>query len=224
MRPSGSVSGTRLAGLELVADVADQLGEHVLERQEPRGPAELVDDERLVRAPLAKLAQDAIGRHALVDAGDRPHQRLDARRGASVRRPPASARDPSCAGCRRCCRSSRGRPAAASNGLWTTMPMTSLSGVLMSSAAILRRGTISCLAWRRFSRSARCSRQVLVGLEQSAVAAFGDEQLDLLGRVDVAVGLMRRAEEAQEQQAGAVQPLDERPVDPRRRPPSGATV
>ena len=41
---------------------------------------------------------------------------------------------------------------------------------------------------------------VLVGLEQSAVAALGDEQLDLVRRVDVAMRLMRRADQAQEQQ------------------------
>ena len=70
-RPSGSGSATGCAGLELVADVAEQLRQHVFEREQSGGAAELVDDQRLMRAALAKLAQDAIGGHALVHAGDR---------------------------------------------------------------------------------------------------------------------------------------------------------
>ena len=58
--------------------------------------------------------------------------------------------------------------------------------------------------------------EVLVGLEQAAVAAFRDQQLDFLGRVDVTVPLMRGAHEPQQEQAGAVQQLDERPVHPER--------
>ena len=46
----------RIAGLELVADVAKELREHVLERQQPRGAAELVDHQRKMRPPLAQLA------------------------------------------------------------------------------------------------------------------------------------------------------------------------
>ncbi len=41
---------------------------------------------------------------------------------------------------------------------------------------------------------------MLVGLEQSAVAALGDEQLDLVRRVDVPMGLIRRPHDAQEQE------------------------
>ena len=70
MRPSGSVSAAGCAGLELVADVAEQLGQHVLQRQQPRGAAELVDDQRLMRAPLAKVAQHPVGGHALVHASE----------------------------------------------------------------------------------------------------------------------------------------------------------
>ena len=70
----GQRLGHRIAGLELVADVAEQLREHVLERQQSGGAAELVDDERLMRSALAQVAQDAVGGHALVDAGDRPDQ------------------------------------------------------------------------------------------------------------------------------------------------------
>ena len=55
MRPSASGFGRRIAGLELVADVAEQLRQHVLERQQAGGAAEFVDDQRLMRAPLAKL-------------------------------------------------------------------------------------------------------------------------------------------------------------------------
>ncbi len=67
--------------LELVADVADELGEHVFKGQNAGGAAELVHDQRLVRMALAKLAEHAVGRDALVDACDRTHQRLDARPG-----------------------------------------------------------------------------------------------------------------------------------------------
>ena len=45
----------RIAGLELVADVAEQLRQHVFERQQPGRAAEFVDDERLVRAALAQV-------------------------------------------------------------------------------------------------------------------------------------------------------------------------
>ena len=58
----------RLAGFEFVADVAEQLGQHVFERDQPGRAAELIDDERLVRAPLAQVAQHAVGGHALVHA------------------------------------------------------------------------------------------------------------------------------------------------------------
>ena len=68
MRPSGSGSAAGSRRLELVADVAEQLREHVFQRQQAGGAAELVDDQRLMRAPLAKLAQHAIGGHALVHA------------------------------------------------------------------------------------------------------------------------------------------------------------
>ena len=63
-----------LAGLELVADVAEQLREHVFEREQAGSSAELVHDERLMRPPLAQVAQDSIDGHAFVHAGDRPDE------------------------------------------------------------------------------------------------------------------------------------------------------
>ena len=74
------------------------------------------------------------------------------------------------------------------------MPMTSFSGVSMSSAEILRARHHQLLGLTQVQPQRALQAAVLVGLEQSAVAALGDEQLDLLGRVDVPVRLLRRAE------------------------------
>ena len=48
--------------LELVGHAAEQLAEHVLERDHAGDFAGRVDDERLVAAPLAQEAEQAIGR------------------------------------------------------------------------------------------------------------------------------------------------------------------
>ena len=75
MRPSGSCLRHRVAGLELVADVAEHLRQHVFEREQAGRAAELVHDERLMRSPLAQVAQHAVGGDAFVHARDRPDQR-----------------------------------------------------------------------------------------------------------------------------------------------------
>ena len=67
--------GHGIPGLEFVSDVADELREHVLEGQQSGGPAELVDDQRVMRPPLAKMAEHAVGGDAFVNARDRPHHR-----------------------------------------------------------------------------------------------------------------------------------------------------
>ena len=190
MLPVRQRLGDRIAGLELVADVAEQLRQHVLERQQSGGAAELVDDERLVRAALAQLAQHAVRGHALVDAGDRPQQAGQRRRRA--RRSPASGRGPWCGACRRCCRSSRDRPAAAKTGSARRWRSTSSSGVLMSSAEILPPRHHELLGLPQVEPQRALQAAVLVGFEQAAVAALGDQQLDLVGRVDVTVRLRRR--------------------------------
>ena len=64
----------RLARLELVSDVAEQLREHVFECEQAGSPAEFVHDERLMRPAFAQLAQDSIDGDAFVHAGDRPQE------------------------------------------------------------------------------------------------------------------------------------------------------
>ena len=58
---------------------------------------------------------------------------------------------------------------------------------------------------------------VLVGFEQAAVAAFRDQQLDFVRRMDMPVRLRRGSDQPQQQEARAVEPLDERTVEPQRR-------
>ena len=49
---------------------------------------------------------------------------------------------------------------------------------------------------------------LLLRLEQAAVAALGDEQLDLFGRVDVPMAGVLDAHQLQQQIAAAVQEVD----------------
>ena len=58
---------------------------------------------------------------------------------------------------------------------------------------------------------------LLFGLEQSAVAALRDQQLDLFGRVDVPMAGRRDAQQPQQQRAAAVQDVD-RPREQPQRP------
>src|SRR5262245_29502562 len=57
---------------------------------------------------------------------------------------------------------------------------------------------------------------MLVRLEQTAVAAFGDEQLNLIWRMDVTVSLVWCAEKTKYEKSRAVQPRDERAIHPLR--------
>ena len=204
-----------IARFELVPDIAEQLRQHVLERQQTGGAAELVHHQRKMRPPLPQLADHLVHRHAFMDAGDRPQQagqRLVARR-----RSRASARGPSCEACRRCCRSSRGKPAAVKTGSAATKAMTSAIGVLMSMAEIFRRGTMSCFACRRLSRSARCSRRCSSGSSRppSRLSAISSSisSGEWMWRCDWDGDPISRSSK----QARAVEPLDERPVQPQRR-------
>ena len=83
----GQRLGHRRAALELVAHLADQLRQHVLERDHPGRAAELVDHQRLVRAPLAIVAQHAVRGHALVHGRDRADQLGERRLPAAVHEP-----------------------------------------------------------------------------------------------------------------------------------------
>ena len=87
----------------------------------------------------------------------------------------------------------------------------------MSIAEILRRGHHQLLRLPQVEAQRTLQAAVLVRLEQAAVAALGDQQLDFVRRVDVPVRLRGSAEHFQHDDAGAVEPLDKRPVDPERR-------
>ena len=95
--------------------------------------------------------------------------------------------------------------------------MTSCSGVSMLMRRDLAARHHQLLRLPQVQSQRTLQAPVLVRLEQSAVTALGDQQLDLFRRVDVTVAVLRRAEQPQQQQAGAVQPLDERPVHPQGR-------
>ena len=92
-----------------------------------------------------------------------------------------------------------------------------VSGVSIRAPPCGVRGTISCLACRRLSRSARCSRSCSSGSSSPPSRLSAISSSISSGRVDVPVRLHRRAHQAQQQQAAAVQPGDERAVDPERR-------
>jgi len=64
---------------------------------------------------------------------------------------------------------------------------------------------------RRQPAEPECAVQpaFLVGLEQAAVAALDEQQLDLLGRVHVVMAGVAHAGQAQQEQAGAVEERDE---------------
>ena len=64
-----------LRALELVRHAAEQLTDDVLERDESRDGAALIDDDRLVAAPLAQEPEQPIGGHRVGHAHDRAQQR-----------------------------------------------------------------------------------------------------------------------------------------------------
>ena len=196
--PVGKRLGCRIGGLELVADVAEQLRQHVLERQQAGGAAELVDDQRLMRAPLAKLAQDAIGGDALVDAS------ASARiRSASV--VVAALGDEPAHEVLRVQDADDVVDRVAVDGQPRVRALRDDADDLVERRVDVERGDLAprhhqLLGLTQIQPQRALQPAMLVGLEQSAVAALGDEQLDLVRRVDVPVGLIRRAHEAQEQQ------------------------
>ncbi len=71
---SRSLVARAFTRLELVGDAAEQLCQHILERDQTGHTAPLVDHERLVTAPLAEECQQAIGGHGVAHADDRPQQ------------------------------------------------------------------------------------------------------------------------------------------------------
>ena len=214
MRPSASVSAAGSPALNSSPTSPSSSRQHVLERQQARRAAELVDDERLVRAPLAQLAQDAIGGDALVHAGigrirlgergagppfDEPaHEVLRVQDADDVVDRVAIDRQPRVGALR-----------------------DDADDLVQRRVDVERRDLASrhhqLLGLAQVQPQRALQSAVLVGLEQAAVAALRDEQLDLVRRVNVAVSLMRRAQQAEEEQPGAVQPRDERAVDPQRR-------
>ena len=87
-RPSLSRSGSSRGALNSSGDAAEQLAEHVLERDHADHGSGRVHDERLVAAPLAQEPEQPIGRHRIRDAQDRPDQ---ARERSAYGRAPESA-------------------------------------------------------------------------------------------------------------------------------------
>ena len=201
--------------LELVADMAEELGKHVLQGDESGGTAEFVHDERLMRAPLAKLAKHAVGRDALVDAHDRPDQCGQRRLAPAVANQPADqilrVKDSDHV-VDRIAVDRQSRVWAFRHGR-DDLVHRRVDGERGDSPARHHE-----LLGRPQVQPQRAQKALmLVWLEQAAVAALGDQQLDLLRRVNVPVRRLRDAEEPHHGEAGAVQPRDERPVDPHRR-------
>ena len=211
---------TGSAVLELVADVAEQLRQHVFEREEAGGAAELVDDQRLMRAALAQLA-GARGRRSRSRARSRSGESAL----ASVARWHRSAAHEPADEVLRVQHADDvvdrvavdGQPRDTGSARRWRSPRA--AACRCRCAEILRRGTISCLACRRLSRSARCRRRCSSGSSRppSRLSAMSSSisSGEWMWRWPAAA---RRAGAAE--QPGAVQPLDERPVDPQRRQPS----
>jgi hypothetical protein len=74
-------------------------------------------------------------------------------------------------------------------GLCATMVMTSLSGVSMFSASNLRARNHQLLRLTHVQPQRAPQTPVFVRFEKAAIAALGNEQLDLLRRVDVSMCL-----------------------------------
>ena len=178
-----------------------------------RRAAELVDDERLMRSPLAQFAQHAIGRDAFVHGRDGANQSRD--RGVRSVRTNQRTRSFVCS-----------TPTMLSSE--SAIDRQARVGALRHDADHLMQRRVHverCNLGARHHQLARLSQiepqralqpAMFVGLEQPAIAALGNEQLDLVGRVDVAMRCERRAQQPQEQSAGAVEHDDEGPIDPER--------
>ena len=114
------------------------------------------------------------------------------------------------------CRASRGRPAAGCTG----SPRPAEAPPRTASP---RRRRQPGARHHQLPRAAQAEPEravqpdLLLRLEQPAVAAFRDEQLDLFGRVHVAVPGGRHAHQLQQQDAAAVQERD-RPGEDAMRP------
>ena len=149
--------GHRLAlDVVLVANLADDLLEQILDGHEPGGAAVLVDDDRHLRLPALHLLQqlrDALAlRHEVAPTASASS--------AAARRPAAAPPGPSRTRCRRCCRGCRGRPACASTAPRGTATRRSCSvasarmatmsgrGVITSRTTVSVKSTIDCSSSR----------------------------------------------------------------------------
>ena len=157
----------------------------VLERDQADDLPVGVDDERLVAAALAQEGQQPIGGHVVAHADDRPQQRRQRRA-----RMLADVVGDDVLGVQDADDVVRASPRYTGSrlyGLAATSVSTSANGVATSIAASRARGTISWLGGAQSEPQRPVQPHLLLRLEQAAVAALGDEQLDLLGRVHVAV-------------------------------------
>src|SRR5712671_4612344 len=78
----GEADDHRLLDVVLVLDLADDLLEEVLDRDEAGRPAVLIEDDREVDLPALELVQEVVDRHRLGDIDGRPKERPEVRSGA----------------------------------------------------------------------------------------------------------------------------------------------
>jgi len=80
----GEDTGLAVLLVEFVLDLADDFFQHVLDRQQPRGAAELVDDDREVVAVGAEVAQQLVQALGLRHEGGRTQQRAQVQLGRAL--------------------------------------------------------------------------------------------------------------------------------------------
>ncbi len=73
----GQPDDHRLLGVVLILDLADDLLEEVLDRDQAGGPAILVEDDRDVDLPPLELVEEVVDRHRLGHEHGRPQQRAE---------------------------------------------------------------------------------------------------------------------------------------------------
>ena len=180
----------------------------------PEVPPNSSTTERLVRASLAQVAQDAVDGHALVDARDRADHVRERFAGPAAHQPPHEI-----------------LRVQHADDVVDRIAIDRQAGIralrdepdhVVQRRRDVDRGDLGprdhqLLRLPEVQAKRAAQAAMLVGFEESAVAALRDQQLDLFRRVNVTMRLGRRADETPQHEAGAVEPRDERPVDPQRR-------
>ena len=207
---------TRRRRLELVGDPAEQLAENVLERDQADDRPGHVHDEGLMDAALAQEREQSIGRHRFGNPDNRSQQRRD-RQVPGLHEPRddvLDVKDPD-----------DGVERAAIDGQPAVRARRDQTKHLLERHRLVNRDEPAA-RHHELTRAAQPETEravkpdLLLRLEQPAVAAFRDQQHDLLGRVHVAVSGGRHAHQLQQQHAAAVQERD-RPGEHADRPLHG---